>query len=79
MSGLNEEGYVWRKIETMEKLKIPEGSVKCPICEGSGEVRKYYGQPGDKGQFMICFECMGKGFISKEIFEELRKWGKIRG
>lgn len=75
------EGYVWVRDYTMKKVKIPEGSVKCKACEGSGELRRYYGQPWDRGQFMACWYCHGQGYVDKEWADELDKtdrmfWGR---
>lgn len=68
-----EEDYVWVRIETSEKRKIPEGHVKCKACGGSGELRKYYGQPNDRGQFMVCWYCRGEGYVERVWAEELDK------
>ena len=68
-----DEGYVYRRIETTERVKIPEGFVKCPACRGSGELRIRYGPAHDRGQFGICWYCGGKGFIPKEVAQELEK------
>jgi DnaJ-class molecular chaperone len=73
-----EDGYIYRKKVTIEKVKIPEGYVKCPICNGYGEVRRYYGQPWDKGQFMTCWVCHGKGYVKKEFAEDLKRGKHIR-
>ena len=69
----DDEGYVYRWERCLKKVKIPEGYVKCPICKGSGEVRRYYGQPWDRGQFMACWACKGQGYVRKEWAEELKK------
>jgi DnaJ-class molecular chaperone len=74
---MSEDDYVCVRKQTMEKVKIPKGFVKCPCCEGSGEVRRYYREPWeepwDRGQFVTCFVCHGKGFVEKEFAE---KYGK---
>jgi DnaJ-class molecular chaperone len=74
----DEDGYIYVRKETMVKTKIPEGNVKCPTCKGCGEVRRYWGQPWDKGQFIFCITCNGKGFLPKEDLESLRKSGLIK-
>ena len=71
----DDEGYIFVKEIKYVRKKIPKGHVKCPVCDGSGEVRLYYGQPWDRGQFTTCWCCYGKGFISKEWLEELKKMG----
>jgi len=73
-----EEGYVWRKKSTLEKVKVPDGNVKCPTCKGSGEIRVRWGQPWDRGQFMDCLTCEGKGFLEKKFLDELRKIGAVK-
>ena len=70
---LDDEGYVFVRKMTMEKVKIPKGHVKCPRCKGSGEVRVYYGQPWDRGQFATCHVCGGKGYAEKEFVEKVMK------
>jgi len=39
------DGYVMRRGWTFEWVKIPDGHVECPHCNGSGEIRCYYGSP----------------------------------
>jgi DnaJ-class molecular chaperone len=75
-----EEGYIYRPEMGMgmRKIKIPEGMVKCPTCKGSGEMRLYYGGPGDRGQFGDCITCGGRGFAEKEWIEELRKTRRLK-
>jgi len=68
-----EEGFVYRREMTTVKVKIPKGNVKCPYCKGSGEIRVYYGQPWDRGQFRSCIYCNGKGFLRKKILASLKK------
>jgi len=70
---LDEEGYIYRWEYCLKKVKIPEGHVKCPVCNGYGEIRRYYGPPGDRGQFMACWACKGQGYIKKEWVKELKK------
>lgn len=78
MSLEDEEGYVYRKEMTLRKVKIPEGCVKCPQCKGSGEVRIYYGQPWDRGQFASCVTCAGRGYVEKEVLDFLEKMNAKR-
>lgn len=60
---------------TIEKVKIPEGSVKCPDCHGSGKVRYRYSEPGPfnnpGNDWINCFLCMGKGFIELDYLKEM--------
>ena len=72
---------VFRKKVVYEEVKIPEGCVRCKACGGSGEIRLYYGQPYDGGQFMRCWYCHGDGYVKKEVAEEFDRiggpyWGK---
>jgi len=46
MSG---DQYVYRRKVVFEKVKIPEGCVKCKACGGTGEIRLYWGQSGFTG------------------------------
>lgn len=54
------------------KVKIPEGSVKCPDCKGSGERRfQYSGGCGGQmsmGDYACCPSCDGRGFVSAPSF-----------
>ena len=59
--------YVFRNTRMLQKIKIPEGHKLCPICKGSGEVRRYYGGPGDRGQFMDCIWCGGLGYVEESF------------
>ena len=67
------EDRIIRKKIVFEEVKIPEGHVKCKACDGTGEIRLYYGQPWDRGQFTTCWICHGKGYVTKELAEELEK------
>lgn len=68
---MEEEGYVYRKKFCLEKVKIPDGCVKCPNCEGRGEVRLIWGPAHMPGQFGQCFICMGKGYEEKTLLEQM--------
>jgi hypothetical protein len=65
------DDFGYRKKYFMEKVKIPEDSVKCRGCGGTGDLRIYYGPAGDRGQFQTCWFCHGKGYVSKEWAKEL--------
>ena len=56
------DGFVWRAIQTLRKIKIPKGYVKCQACHDSGKVRFKYSDPHSDGDFMTCLDCQGKGF-----------------
>jgi len=66
---MNRDNYIIKKKIVMEEIKIPEGFVKCKACEGTGELRIRYGPSWDRGQFMTCFYCGGKGYLEKELAE----------
>ena len=70
---MSEDQYIYRKKIVFERVKIPEGYVKCKACDGTGEIRLYYGQPWDRGQFTTCWYCGGKGYVRKEWAEKLDK------
>jgi len=67
------DGYVMRRGWTFEWVKIPDGHVECPHCNGSGEIRCYYGSPGDRSQFEDCWLCSGRGYVNEEMAEWYRK------
>jgi len=72
MSLENDEGYIWRRRMTLVKVKIPEGCVKCPDCDGRGEVRIIWGPPNMPGQFGVCITCAGKGYVEIELLEKMK-------
>jgi len=80
----DDDEYVFVRETRYVRKKIPKDHVKCPVCDGSGEVRLYYGQPWDRGQFTTCWCCHGDGYISREWLEDLKKMplfsidGKVR-
>lgn len=59
--------YVFRNIRMLQKLEIPKGHKICPKCKGSGEMRLYYGGPGDRGQFRDCIWCGGLGYVEESF------------
>ena len=67
------EDKVFRRKVVFEEVKIPKGYVKCKACDGTGEIRLYYGQPWDRGQFTTCWYCHGQGYVEKEWAEHLEK------
>jgi len=67
------EDKIYRKKVVWEEIEIPEGCVKCKACDGTGEIRLYYGQPWDRGQFTTCWICHGKGYVTKEWQKSLKK------
>lgn len=56
------ERVIWREVCDLRPFKIPEDSIKCPDCKGSGKIIKLYRDPGPN-EYMRCFTCDGKGFI----------------
>jgi len=70
-----EDEYVYVWVQTTKKVKVPKDCAKCPTCEGSGEVRVYYGQPWDRGQFSTCHMCGGRGYVEKSFLD---LWSKIQ-
>jgi len=50
---------------SVKKVKIPEGSIKCPDCKGSGRIRYKYSEPSHScaDDFMPCILCQGKGYV----------------
>ena len=61
------EDYVYRKKIVFEMVKVPEGYVRCPECNGSGEIPYKYVCFGVKPRVETfpCPKCLGKGYIKK--------------
>lgn len=68
-----EENYIYRRVQTLERVEVPEGSVKCPRCKGRGEIRRIWGGPNMPGQYTTCPLCMGLGYLSKKQYYEWQK------
>jgi len=61
-------------LETWEqefKGKVPE--VKCPVCDGQGQVRKL----DDPGRIVACYACRGVGSV--EDFRITKVKGRVTG
>lgn len=71
MSLEDDENYLWRP-GPMVRVRIPEGNVKCPDCEGSGKVRIAYDSRND---YDSCMTCYGKGYLEEKMLEEMKKQG----
>lgn len=70
---------IWRELSCMHPIKIPEGSVKCPDCNGSGKTRWRFSEPSplnnpSQSDYFMCALCMGKGY---EKITTLEKMGYI--
>ena len=67
--------YVYRRKIVWERIKIPEGYVKCPNCHGTGEIVVKYVDfaPWKQNEYAPCPICKGKGYISKEFKDALSK------
>jgi hypothetical protein len=76
MSPKEEDGYVWREVPMLKRIKIPEGSIKCPDCDGEGKIRFRWSEPSfgsGNSDFLSCITCGGKGFEKKEFLEKWKK------
>ena len=64
---MSEDQYVYRKKIVFEKVKIPEGYVRCPECNGEGEIPYLYVcfGPNPRVETYPCPRCRGKGYIKK--------------
>ena len=72
MSVDEEEGYVTRVTTRYERVKIPEGHVKCPDCKGRGRIRWRYSEPSpfndpSVSDYYDCPRCLGLGHLEKEL------------
>ena len=75
-----DDRYIYRrkiKIE-WERIKIPEGCVKCPNCDGTGEilVKHVDFAPWEHNEYWPCPVCQGKGYIPKELKDTLSQSAK---
>jgi len=72
-----DDRYVYRrkiKIE-WERIKIPESYVKCPNCDGTGEILVKHADfsPWKQDEYAPCPVCQGKGYIPEELKNALSK------
>lgn len=63
---MKNDDYIYRERIIIEKVKIPKGYVKCPVCNGSGKI-KWFAQRRE------CWKCEGKGFVSEDYIERMKK------
>lgn len=66
-----------------ESVDIPEGYVKCPTCNGSGEVRFRWSEPSftnnpATSDFMSCATCLGDGYVTKDVADRISRF-RIQG
>jgi RecJ-like exonuclease len=68
----DDHNYVLKQVVTYKRVKIPDGSVKCPFCKGTGKIRIKYSEPpsNTQGDFWSCIRCGGKGFTSEDELHE---------
>jgi DnaJ-class molecular chaperone len=62
-----EDGYIFREETVMKRVKIPEGNVRCPRCQGTGKDVRIYRNPGPN-EYMSCLKCLGQGYVKREGF-----------
>jgi hypothetical protein len=60
--------YINRDFTINLPVPIPDGYVRCPSCDGDGEIRVGW-DGGHHRDFWSCFHCDGKGYVSKELVE----------
>ncbi len=62
---IDEDGFILREVVSVQRVRIPEGNVRCPDCHGTGKAVKIYRDPGPN-EYMTCLKCMGQGYVEKE-------------
>jgi len=67
---ISEDGFILKEFSIFKPVKIPEGSVRCPSCEGSGKTLVAYRDPGPN-EYWSCILCLGKGYEKIETLEKL--------
>lgn len=65
---LKNDRVIWREETFLKPIKIPEGSIKCPDCKGTGEILFMYCDPGPN-KYWQCITCLGEGYLKKEDLE----------
>ena len=70
--GMNEDRYVSRKVTGYVQEKIPDDCVKCPNCNGEGEILFSYNDPGPN-TYGDCVLCQGLGYVEKAYLEHREK------
>ena len=74
--------FILKKVLTLQPFRIPKGFVKCPSCEGSGEILVAYCDPGPN-KYWPCTLCLSKGYEEPKVLEKLGwkeengKWVKV--
>lgn len=61
---IDEEGYILKEVWGVKRIKIPDGCIRCPECQGSGQVVRIYKDPGPN-EYMTCLTCCGNGYVCK--------------
>jgi len=62
---IDEDGFVLREVVSVQRVKIPEGNIRCPRCQGTGKDVRIYRDPGPN-EYMTCLKCMGQGYVKRE-------------
>ena len=67
----DEDQYIYKKRVIIEKVKIPDGYIKCPQCHGFGEVPFKYVDfsPWQRVEYVPCPLCRGRGYIKRDAVE----------
>ncbi len=62
---LDDDRFILKEVVSVQRVKIPEGHVRCPDCHGTGKIVKIYRDPGPN-EYMTCLKCNGQGYIKRE-------------
>lgn len=69
---MSDDRHVSRKIIHYILEEIPENYIKCPDCEGEGEILFSYNDPGPN-TYYTCILCQGLGYVEKAYLEHREK------
>lgn len=65
--------FVYRNKMILVPILIPDNGIKCPECDGEGELRVGYDGTHEQ-DYMECMLCSGKGYL---VQEDIDMWNRI--
>jgi hypothetical protein len=68
---IDSDGYILKEVSSVQRIKIPEGYIRCPECDGTGRTLVAYRDPGPN-EYWSCILCLGKGYEKLEVIKKLR-------